>query len=370
MVKLYGLTLTREQLLARVGDISQVGGVRLAELADGPERGVRIADFRTGTGLHFTVHIDRGLDIGLLEYGGEALSWCSPAGVVAPAFYRPEGTGWSRGFPGGALTTCGLTHAGAPSIDRGQHLGLHGPASYTPAQNVVADGVWDGDQYEMFVQGRVREASLFGDKVEMVRRISARLGEDRLFVRDRVTNIGGTSAPHMIIYHCNFGYPLLDVEAELVGPSRQVLPRDEVARAGLPQYNRFGPPQPGYQEQVFYHDMMADGNGLVWVALVNHRAAVGRGLGVYLRYRQRELPRFIEWKMLGYGDYVVGLEPANCWVEGRAAERERGTLQVLEPGETREYLLEIGVLPDNGAIERLERDMQAEHPEWVRRRES
>jgi hypothetical protein len=369
LVELYGLTLTREQLLARVGDISQVGGVRLAELADGPERGVRIADFRTGTGLHFTVHIDRGLDIGLLEYGGEPLSWRSSAGVVAPAYYRPEGTGWIHGFPGGALTTCGLTHAGAACTDEGEELGLHGPASYIPAQNVVADGIWQGDTYEMFVQGRVREASLFGHKIELVRRIWTRLGEDRFFVRDRVTNIGGTQAPHMILYHCNFGYPLLDEETELISPSREVLPRDDVARAGLAEYNRFGPPQPGYQEQVFYHEMEEDDSGLVWVALVNHRASVGRGLGVYLRYRKRDLPRFIEWKMLGYGDYVVGLEPANCWVEGRAVERARGTLQFLEPGETREYMLEMGVLPDNGAIERLEEDMQAEHPEWEQRRE-
>ena len=361
MVELYGRGFTREQLLSRVGDIAQIGGVRLGELADGRERGVRIADFRTGTGFSFTVHIDRGLDIGAAEYCGEALSWRSVAGVVGPAYYEPAGLGWVKGFPGGLLATCGLTFAGAPCEDAGKMLGLHGPISYTPAQNVWADGVWLGDEYEMFVQGRVREGHLFGDKVEMVRRVSARLGESRLFVSDRITNIGGETVPHMIIYHCNFGFPLLDEFAELVAPSREVIPSTEVARRGLERYNRFEAPQPGYVEQVFYHDLVAAADGYVTVGLVNHRVGVGRGLGVYIRYRQRELPRFTEWKMMGFGDYVVGLEPSNCWTGGRAAERARGTLQFLEPGETREYSLEIGILADNGAIERLEQDVARAH---------
>jgi len=38
------------ELLAHVGDLSQVAGVRLIELSDGVERGVRAADVRTGGG--------------------------------------------------------------------------------------------------------------------------------------------------------------------------------------------------------------------------------------------------------------------------------------------------------------------------------
>jgi hypothetical protein len=362
VVELYGRVFAREELLAKVGDIAQVGGVRLGELADGRERGVRVVDFRTGTGLTFTVHVDRGLDIGAAEYCGEALAWRSAAGVAGPAYYDPRGLGWVKGFPGGLLTTCGLSHAGAPMVDEGEELGLHGPISYAPARNVWADGAWRGDRYEMFVEGTVREAYLFGPKLELRRRISAWLGESRLFVNDRVTNTGGEPAPLMIIYHCNLGFPLLDEQAELIAPSIEVLPATEVARAGLERYNRFEAPQAGYKEQVFYHRMVADAGGYVTVGLVNHRVGVGRGLGVYIRYRQRELPRFTEWKMMGVGDYVVGLEPSNCWPGlGRAGERERGGLEMLEPGESREYALEIGVLPDNGAIERLEQATRREH---------
>ena len=45
------------------------------------------------------------------------------------------------------------------------------------------------------------------------------------------------------------------------------------------------------------------------------------------------------------------LEPANCLVEGRDKDRQRGLLQFLEPGESREYMLEIGVLDGNDAID-------------------
>ncbi len=358
-MKLYGRTYTRAELLSKVGDITQLGGVRLSELADGRGRGVRVADVSTGTGLAFTVHVDRALDIGAAHFCGQALAWCSAAGVPGPAWYEPEGTGWVKGFPGGLLTTCGLSTAGAPTVDEGNALGLHGPISYTPASNVCAVGRWEGDEYEISVEGRVREGHLFGVRLELERRIRTRLGESRLTVEDRVTNLAGERAPLMIIYHCNLGFPLVDEGAEIVAPSREVIPSTDVARSGLERWSRMDSPQPGYAEQVFYHDMAADAEGYVTVALVNRRAGAGRGLGIYIRYRQRELPRFVEWKMMGHGDYVLGLEPSNCWPGlGRAGERARGTLEFLEPGEVREYRVEIGVLPDNAAIEALEKTIR------------
>ncbi|MDI7276460.1 MAG: aldose 1-epimerase family protein [Anaerolineae bacterium] len=353
-MRLQGYDYTRAELLSKVGDVAQVGGVRLAELADGRERGVRIADVRTGTGFAFTVHVDRGLDIGTAEFCGQALAWRSAAGVAGPAYYEPEGTAWVKGFPGGLLTTCGFSAAGAPTVDEGQPLGLHGPISYAPAANVHAAGRWCGDEYEVSIQGRVREGYLFGPKLELERRIWTRLGESRLTVEDRVTNLGGERTPFMIIYHCNLGFPLLDEGAEIIAPSRQVIPSTEVARSGLERWSRMEAPQAGYAEQVFYHEMAAGASGWVTVVLANRRAGGGRGLGLYIRYRQRELPRFVEWKMMGHGDYVLGLEPANCWPGlGRAGERARGTLEFLEPGEEREFAVEIGVLADNAAIEAM-----------------
>jgi len=355
MVRLYGQNFTRAQLASLVGDIAQVGGVRVSELGDGQERGVRVADFRTGTGFGFTVHLDRGMDVGAAEYCGQALAWRAAAGVVAPAYYEVDGAGWAKGFPGGLMTTCGLTNVGPACTDEDRAFPVHGSISYMPARNVWADGSWRGDRYEMFIQGKVRDAFPFAERFEVERRISAWLGESRFFVTDRVTNVGATASPFMLLYHCNLGFPVLDGTAELLTPSQRVVVAGDGGQPDRARYTFFQRPQVGYAQEVFYHDMVAKPDGFVTVALVNRQ--LGSGLGVYIRYRLHELPRFAEWKRMTPGDYVLGLEPCNCLPEGRASERARGSLQVLEPGETREHSLEIGVLPDNAAIERLERDV-------------
>jgi hypothetical protein len=108
-------------------------------------------------------------------------------------------------------------------------------------------------------------------------------------------------------------------------------------------------PQAGYAEQVFFHEVNADANGFVMAAVVN----VELKLAGYVSYRQEELPNLVQWKQMGAGTYVLGLEPANCLVMGRQAERERGTLQMLAPGEMREMILRLGVLEGETEIAAL-----------------
>ena len=74
MATLFGSSYTRAELLQHVGDISQFAGVRVGELGDGFERGVRVADFRTGSGFEFSVLVDRGLDITWAAFGGASIS--------------------------------------------------------------------------------------------------------------------------------------------------------------------------------------------------------------------------------------------------------------------------------------------------------
>jgi hypothetical protein len=353
MPRLYAQVLNKRELLRRVGDVSQVGGIRLLQLDDGPMRGVRAAEIRTGGGLICTVVLDRGMDISLAEYQGIPLGYRSPTGEIAPAFYEPEGSGWLRGFHCGLLVTCGLTYMGAPGMDGGQALGLHGRVSYIPARNVAVEGFWQGDDYIMAVKGEVREVAVFGENLQLTRRISATLGESRLTINDRVENLGFQETPLMILYHFNFGFPLLDEGAEVVGGSVKATPRDDDAAKGLAEHARFGPPVAGYREQVFFHDVRADGKGWCQVGLVNRGFSGGRGLGVVIRYRQRELPCFTEWKMIGEGLYVLGLEPGNAYPLGRARERQEGRLQLLKPGEEREFALEVEVLDGNAAISQV-----------------
>jgi hypothetical protein len=75
-----------------------------------------------------------------------------------------------------------------------------------------------------------------------------------------------------------------------------------------------------------------------------------RGLGVYQVFRIGQLPHHTVWRMLGEGTYALGLEPSTNRDAGRADARERGELQWLEPGETRQYDLEIGALQGTAAL--------------------
>ncbi len=353
MPTLYGQSLTRAELAQRGGDMSQFGGVRLAELADGFEAGVRTADVRTGSGLEFSVLVDRGLDIGPASFRGAPLAWRAPAAFAHPAFYEPEGLGWLRGFGGGLLTTCGLTYFGAPCTDEGQPLGLHGRASYLPATNLAYGGDWRGDEYELWVSGQTREARLFGENLVLRRRITTWLGASRLLIEDAVTNDGYETTPHMLLYHCNLGFPVLSEHSELLIDSTAI-PRDAGCASGLADHRRFGPPTPGYAEQVFQHRVATDAEGYGRAALVNRTFEGGRGIGVCLRWRAAELPWLVQWKMIGRGAYVSGLEPATNWTIGRDQERAAGRLRFLEPGETRHYRLEIGVLASQAEIDAFE----------------
>src|SRR3546814_1303560 len=112
MVDLFGRRMSRRAVAAHRGALSQFAGVRLMTLGDGVERGIRMLEFRTGTGLRFTVLVDRALDIADCEHKGRAVGWNSPAGFRHPGLHDYEGEGglaWLRSFSG-LIVTCGLDH--------------------------------------------------------------------------------------------------------------------------------------------------------------------------------------------------------------------------------------------------------------------
>jgi len=341
MLPLFGRRWDPKDLRARVGDLAQVAGATRVVLADGSEAGVEAIDIRTGAGLRFLVLPSRGLDIADAEFEGMPLAWRSHTGRVHPAFYDPRGTGWLRGFYGGLMVTCGYLTAGVPSVDEGQEWGQHGRASYIPAEDASVEQGWEEGIHRITVRGRMREAAVFGEFLVVRRTISTALGSRSIRIEDEIENAASQPTPLMLLYHVNLGFPLLDDGGEVLSPARTVRPRDAAAAPGVSAYMKVHGPVRGYAEQVFYHDIEPGPDGTAEVALVNRRLRGGLALSV--RYDAKALPRLIQWKMLGEGTYVMGLEPANCLVEGRAAERAQGTLQVLAPGETRRFWIELSV---------------------------
>src|SRR5881394_3830822 len=120
MPELFGARYTRAELHRRVGRLEQVAGVRLVTIGDGLGRGVRILEFRTGTGFAFDVLVDRSLDVGRCELNGRSLTWLSATGVVGPWYAEPMGLGWFRSW-GGMLVTCGLDHTLLGGVDDASH---------------------------------------------------------------------------------------------------------------------------------------------------------------------------------------------------------------------------------------------------------
>jgi hypothetical protein len=343
MTNLWGSPYSRLDLLRRVGDMRQLGTAEPFELVDGRQRGVRGVRLYNAAGLDLTVLPDRGMAITHLSWKGTSLPMFNGSDAAHPAFTEHSALGWLRTWPAGFLTTCGLTQVGSPDRDGEEDLGQHGRVAGIPAEQVSWGAAWQGEDYLIWVEGLVREGVPFGHNLALRRRIWTRLDEPRFWIEDRVTNLGFEPAPHMFLQHFNLGFPLVSAATRLELPAGECTPRDPDAVAGVADWHTFADPTPGYHEQVFYHDLQPDSQGLVHARLVNPHFQDGQGLSITWTYAKAEYPILVEWKMMGEGLYVVGVEPANCHVEGRVRERERGTLQILAPQEERSYRLEIAL---------------------------
>jgi len=347
-VLLYGKERTRRESEARVGRLGQIGGVRRLVLTEGKEAGTELIEVRTGAGLSFEIVPSKGLDIGAARLWGASIGWQSPNGDVHPSFYEPEGAGWLRTASGGLLMTCGLSHAGSPSADESGSYGLHGRVHHTPAKNVCVREEWVGDELEWSVSGVAEETSIFGSKLRLTREYSGRLGSNLVVLRDKVDNFGFRPAEHMMLYHFNFGYPLLDERSEIRLPDAESEVRAG-GRASLDGCRSWEAPDAEAEETVFYHTVKPGSAGREDMAEAGvFQPAFPAGpeshpVSVSLRWSKDSLPVLVQWKMPGAGEYVLGLEPANCRVEGREAERKRGGPAILAAGASVSYRLELNV---------------------------
>lgn len=344
-MKYLGQTYTKREILARCGDVSQIADAREGVLAGGKAESVKVIDVKTGGGLTFSVLPSRGLDIAWAAYNEKAIAYIGKPGVVHPAYFEPEGTGFLRSFYCGLLTTCGLTYSGATSVDEGEALGLHGRISHEPAQELCISKDWEGDDYVITIKGKMLEARVFGSRLVLSREIRVIAGENIIQLRDVVENEGFEKQPLMLLYHCNFGFPLVDAGTRLILPEGIVTKARDLA-GDVSSFSRFEAPTANYAEQVFYHDAGESTLDASYAALFNERLA----LGAYVKFKRSELPHLVEWKMMGEGDYVVGLEPSNCYTEGRAAARADRSLEFIEAGEVRTFHLEFGIMEDASDI--------------------
>ena len=333
--------MTEEELRPYIGTMDQLARIRTSVLDDGRGRGIRMADVDNGSGLRFSVLLDRGMDIGDASFNGVPFAYQTPVGPVHPSYFEPDGFGWLRSFGGGLLTGCGLRNVGSPEARDGMRvdgpLGLHGRLSNTPAEDVQVFRAWKSGRYELGVSGTVREVSFFGENLELRRTISTAMGDNSIAISDEVVNRGVRPSPLMMLYHINAGFPLLNEGSVLEGRVKETRPRTDEAARGIGAWNVCQKPTAGCVEQCFYHDVEADDDGMARMTLRNPHS----GMAMTIAYRRAGLPYFTQWKMMGQQEYVMGLEPANCHPDGQAAERENGTLRIIEPDESIEFAVKV-----------------------------
>lgn len=292
-------------LAAYGADNGAFAEIRAATFSEGPERGLRYLDVRTGGGLRFDVLVDRALDIGAAEFRGSSFAWRSPTGS---AHVGHGGFEFLRGFSG-LLITGGLDHVFAPRmVDAAMYnypmrdtisQPMHGRISSLPADHVNW-GLTDDDAPTLWIEGRTRQVGIFGEHLVLTRRIEAPVGGAVIRIRDVVENRGSIPQPQRLLYHINFGWPLLDENAtiEINAEKTEQLTSVKDARPGV-----VPPPTAGAFEIAFLHTLRpADpARAIVTNRRTGRRVDVTSAPGAF--------PYFIEWVHPRATEYAAALEP-------------------------------------------------------------
>ena len=325
-------------------NVQQVGGIRTGSL-DYPNpnggQSCRVAWINTGTGLRFTLALDRGGDVVEASYNHLNLAYLTPNDYKPPSHAYHQGLHWLSGWPGGLVTTAGPELMGAPRTDGDTVVSLHGRFSSTPAAvlEVVNPDPQRG-QLDLRLVLLIRDTRMFGPNIEVRREIRSRLGESWFTISDQVTNRGDEPCRHALLYHVNFGYPLLDEGTRLLYQGRGVLhdQRGEYATPSTAEQIKQAPaPGEAYRgtrEQLVIAEPISEPDGTTRVGILNER----QQLGMSLTYSANALPRLASWLHYGpRGSYVASLEPFFGSILGQDNDNHPSATATLEPGETKQY---------------------------------
>jgi hypothetical protein len=338
----------------KISNSAQLGGIETSIIDNGPGRGNRIAWINTGSGLRFKVVIDRAMDIADAFYNQHSIVWLSHGGVTTPAL-SDRGLDWLKTFGGGLFTTCGLSHVGGPEKDEFGERGLHGEISNAKAEleSIIQPDPVAG-RMEMSITGRIKETQVLGPNLELKRTISAILGEPVIRIYDEVINKGNLPVPHMLLYHFNFGWPLVDEGADIIWKGGWK-PREGNSNKIFKEGNNFYKCQSplnehnGTGEEAAIIDIAANDSGECFCGIHNKEIS----LAVFLKFQKTQLPWLTNWQHWGLGEYVTGLEPGTNPPIGQAKARKNNELIFLEPGETRSYELQIEVLSEEEEVNKF-----------------
>jgi len=277
---------------------------------------------------------------------------------------EPSGLGWLDGFDE-LLVRCGLESNGAPEFNDNGTLRypLHGKIGNIPAHHV--DLSIDGDLGRISLTGVVEEARLFFGKLRLTTTYISEIGQRGFTLTDTVINLSAEPGEFELLYHINFGRPLLEPGSRVVLPVAKLCPRDAVASEHLPSWDRYPPETPGIKEACYFMQLASDDQGNTVAVL--HNANASRG--VSLKFNTIQLPYFTLWKnpQAARDGYVTGLEPGVNFPNRRSFEKQQGRVVSLAPGESRTFQITIEALVEPGqvaeAVDRVSQLLKGRQPE-------
>jgi len=328
-------------------------------LEGGKQEGVDIITVNNGV-LKFVVVPTRGMSILHAELGDVRLGWESPVKeVVHPKFINLSsrgGLGWLEGF-NEWMVRCGLEFAGHPGKDKfvnnvgdeaEMDLTLHGKIGNIPASEVEV--VIDRDPpHRIRVRGRVDERMFYGPKLELWTEISTEPGSGTFRIEDVVQNHGAFDQEFQVIYHANFGVPLLGKGARLTAPLKQVTPFNTHAAKSVKNYADYEAPTKGFIEQVYCLHPLADENKRTTFMLQNTTG----DRAVSMNFSVEQLPYVTLWKNTNAREegYVTGIEPGTGFPYNRRIERLAGRVPKLAPNASRTFAIDFTIHTNRSDIE-------------------
>jgi len=340
--------------------------IKKFKLHGGKQEGVDVIEVNNGR-LRFAVAPTRGMSVLEVETHEARLGWESPVKeVIHPQYVNLQnrgGLGWLEGF-NEWLVRCGLEWAGHPGRDRFRnHLGdevemnltLHGKIGNTPASEVEVL-IEAGPPPRIHLRGLVEERMFHGPKLSILTDISTELGSNAVRLDDVVTNHGGYDQEFQILYHANFGAPLLGPGARFYGAIAQVKSFNAHAARDVKKYHEYAGPKPGFNEQVYCLQPLAGTDGRTEMMLQNSRG----DRGVSLVFPVEQLPCVTLWKNLAAATegYVTGIEPGTSYPYTRRLEREAGRVSKLAPNQMRRFTIDFAIHGDLQSVQSAVRRIQ------------
>jgi hypothetical protein len=341
--------------------------IRKLTLDGGKQEGVDVIVVDNGK-LKFSVCPTRGMGVLSVTMGDIFLGWNSPVKeIVHPKLINLQsrgGLGWLEGF-NEWMVRCGLESAGHPGVDRfinnvgdeaTMELTLHGKIANIPASEVEV--VIDPEPpHRLRVRGRVEERMFYGPKLVLEAEISTVPGSNEFQLADLIVNDGEDEQEFQIIYHANFGPPLLEEGSTFAAAVERVTPFNQHAAKDVASYANYQGPRLGFIEQVYCLYPKSDRAGRALIMLRNK----ARDKAVSMKFATVELPFVTLWKNTNAPKegYVTGLEPGTGFPNNRRIERKFGRVPKLPPGGTFKASIDVTIHATSNEVAEVSNRIEA-----------